>query len=169
MRTSSLLFVIFAASVVGLPQHDHGHSEGPVPTSTIIAAPTLPPTPTTGTGNSTPAKPTTATKPRFSNKWPIKKPTKSASASTTPLPSGFSKADPIGKFPQTPGGRIVRQRLGPWTLKGHSKLPNAILPNVTHPCKAGETCFAVAYQANLVYEDGTEANADTGCWLHHGE
>lgn len=39
-----------------------------------------------------------------------------------------------------------------------------IVPNNHNPCN---DCFVTWIQAGLEYPDGTEANADTGLWLHH--
>ncbi len=41
---------------------------------------------------------------------------------------------------------------------------NVFLPNVPKPC---EDCFIIRAEPDLVYEDGTRANLDSGLMLHH--
>ena len=60
-------------------------------------------------------------------------------------------------------------RYGPFVLPpagqgGDMDHANVVLPNVPKPC---EDCFIVRAEPDLVYDDGTPANLDTGLMLHH--
>ena len=60
-------------------------------------------------------------------------------------------------------------RYGPFVLPpagrgGDMDHANVFMPNVAKPC---EDCFIVRAEPDLVYEDGTPANLDTGLMLHH--
>ena len=72
-------------------------------------------------------------------------------------------ADTIGGLQET------TVRYGPFVLPpagqgGDVDHANVFLPNVPKPC---EDCFIVRAEPDLVYEDGTPANLDTGLMLHH--
>ena len=60
-------------------------------------------------------------------------------------------------------------RYGPFVLPpagkgGDMDHANVVVPNVPKPC---EDCFIVRAEPDLVYDDGTSANLDTGLMLHH--
>jgi len=63
----------------------------------------------------------------------------------------------------TPGGKVVKTRVGPWTLKAKATLPN----RPVSPPKPCQDCFLVNVGASLEYENGDVANINTGMWLHH--
>jgi hypothetical protein len=72
-------------------------------------------------------------------------------------------ADPIAGVQET----LVRY--GPFVLPpagqgGDVDHANVFVPNVPKPC---EDCFIVRAEPDLVYENGTPANLDTGLMLHH--
>lgn len=76
-------------------------------------------------------------------------------------------ADPAGDVPA--GVQETLVRYGPFVLPpagqgGDADHANVFLPNVPKPC---EDCFIVRAEPDLVYEDGTPANLDTGLMLHH--
>jgi hypothetical protein len=61
----------------------------------------------------------------------------------------------------------VRIKYGPYKVPpSHidNGMKNFVEQNATMPC---HDCLITWFQADLVYEDGTIANADTGMWLHH--
>ena len=60
-------------------------------------------------------------------------------------------------------------RYGPFVLPpagkgGDLHYANVFVPNLPKPC---EDCFIVRAEPDLVYDDGTSANLDTGLMLHH--
>jgi len=80
-----------------------------------------------------------------------------------PIPAGFKTAKDLyaGK-PETPGARIVDQRFGPYTLNaGQAK---NFFASAAMPCS---NCYVLAAQGTLEYADGSDANINTGGWLHH--
>ena len=73
------------------------------------------------------------------------------------------EADTIGGLQET------TVRYGPFVLPpagkgGDVDHANVFLPNVPKPC---EDCFIVRAEPDLVYDDGTPANLDSGLMLHH--
>jgi hypothetical protein len=70
--------------------------------------------------------------------------------------------------PADPAGKLVKMRYGPFKVPANSML--APLPDfaggatIHKPC---EECYMGAFQGGLEYEDGSEANVDTGMYLHH--
>jgi len=67
------------------------------------------------------------------------------------------------------GVQQITVKYGPFVLPpagegGDMDHANVFLPNVAKPC---EDCFITRAEPNLVYEDGTTANLDTGLMLHH--
>ncbi len=76
-------------------------------------------------------------------------------------------ADPAGDIPA--GVQETLVRYGPFVLPpagqgGDADHANVFLPNAPKPC---EDCFIVRAEPDLVYDDGTPANLDTGLMLHH--
>jgi hypothetical protein len=76
-------------------------------------------------------------------------------------------AAPSGSPPA--GVQEITVKYGPFVLPpagkgGDLDHANVFLPNVAKPC---EDCFITRAEPNLVYEDGTTANLDTGLMLHH--
>src|SRR3954452_3080276 len=68
-----------------------------------------------------------------------------------------------------PGVQVTTVRYGPFTLPpagkgGDVDHANVVMPDVTKPC---EDCFITRAEPDLVYDDGTPANLDTGLMLHH--
>jgi hypothetical protein len=79
------------------------------------------------------------------------------------LDGAGAAADPVAGVQET----LVRY--GPFVLPpagqgGDADHANVVLPNVPKPC---EDCFIVRAEPDLVYDDGTPANLDTGLMLHH--
>jgi len=58
------------------------------------------------------------------------------------------------------GGKRVTIRHGTWNLPANGMVTKMASMAKT-PCK---DCYVTAMQANLVYEDGSEANVDSGAW-----
>ncbi len=96
-------------------------------------------------------------------------PASSHSQAGPALPSGGS----TGARPAVlgnPGDLRTTVRYGPFLLPpsslGGSNIPhfNRILTNVAKPCS---DCYITGMVPDLVYEDGTSANLDTGPMLHH--
>jgi hypothetical protein len=84
------------------------------------------------------------------------------------LPNLVPRKIRITDKPNDPAGKLVKVRYGPFTLP-----PNSIfsaLPEqaggvkIHKPC---EQCYLGAFQGGLEYEDGTDANVNTGPYLHH--
>ncbi|MGI5399256.1 hypothetical protein ACQEVG_07365 [Streptomyces sp. CA-135486] len=70
---------------------------------------------------------------------------------------------------QDPGPQVTTVRYGPFTLPAasghdHGETGNRISWNVQKPC---DDCFITGFKPNLVYEDGSNANVNTGPMLHH--
>ncbi|MDQ1568099.1 MAG: hypothetical protein QOF96_2979 [Actinomycetota bacterium] len=68
-----------------------------------------------------------------------------------------------------PGVQVTTVRYGPFTLPpagkgGDVDHTNVVLPDAAKPC---EDCFITRAEPDLVYDDGTPANLDTGLMLHH--
>ncbi|KUJ20510.1 uncharacterized protein LY89DRAFT_730547 [Mollisia scopiformis] len=57
----------------------------------------------------------------------------------------------------------VKIKYGPFLVPGND-MAGFQLRNVTKPCS---DCKITFFQADLEYEDGSYANANTGMWLHH--
>jgi hypothetical protein len=98
-------------------------------------------------------------------------------------PAGMGKvSDPSGAAPRfqqlaqrqkLEGSKSVKVRYGPYKLPsmkttnifGESgSLWNYADSNVQKPC---DKCTIIGFNAGLEYPDGTNANIDTGLWLHH--
>ena len=76
---------------------------------------------------------------------------------------------PAGAEPAVGGVQVTTVRYGPFVLPpagkgGDADHANVVLPDVARPC---EDCFITRAEPDLVYEDGTPANLDTGLMLHH--
>lgn len=82
----------------------------------------------------------------------------------------FDRAGAATAPPASDGGlQVTTVRYGPFTLPpagkgGDVDHANVVLPDVTKPC---EDCFITRAEPDLVYDDGTPANLDTGLMLHH--
>lgn len=77
------------------------------------------------------------------------------------LPAGFKvEPDLDARKPVTPGARMVKIRNGPYIV-GPNRMFTlfAVLPM---PCK---DCFVTALMGDLEYENGTNANIESGAWL----
>ncbi|QDS68772.1 hypothetical protein FKW77_005252 [Venturia effusa] len=92
-------------------------------------------------------------------------------------------ADPLGAAPRRfetespiklPGVKRVKIRAGPYavpnmgkkSLNGHAGMLENYPDNVVEkPCS--DACTILQQQAGLEYADGSNANIDTGLWLHH--
>lgn len=74
----------------------------------------------------------------------------------------------VNDLPNDPAGKLVKLRYGPLVVPGNSMF--SVLPKeaggieIHKPC---EECYLGAFQGGLEYEDGSEANVDTGMYLHH--
>jgi len=76
---------------------------------------------------------------------------------------------PAGAEPAVGGVQVTTVRYGPFVLPpagkgGDADHANVVVPDVAKPC---EECFITRAEPDLVYEDGTPANLDTGLMLHH--
>jgi Stress up-regulated Nod 19 len=85
-----------------------------------------------------------------------------------PLPAGVPTKIKLTDKPADPAGKLVKLRYGPFTVP-----PNSIFSNypelmggakIAKPC---EECFIGAFQNALEFEDGTDAMANSGMYLHH--
>jgi len=85
-----------------------------------------------------------------------------------PIPAGFPFEPRLdAKNPKTPGARVVSQRTGPYKVPAGGEFAT-FEKNVkaAMPCP-GKPCWLTAAFATIEYADGTEANFNTGPWLHH--
>jgi hypothetical protein len=84
------------------------------------------------------------------------------------LPNLVPRKIRISDKPNDPAGKLVKVRYGPFTLPPNSvfsALPEQAGGAKIHkPC---DECFLGAFQGGLEYEDGTDANVNTGPYLHH--
>jgi hypothetical protein len=84
------------------------------------------------------------------------------------LPPSVPQKIRVTDKPADPAGKLVKMRYGPFKLPPNSvvsALPEfAGGPKISKPC---EECYIGAFQGGLEYEDGSEANVDTGMYLHH--
>ncbi|HLF41753.1 MAG TPA: hypothetical protein VI854_09815 [Acidimicrobiia bacterium] len=90
-----------------------------------------------------------------------------AAAGPSAGPSSESSAG--SPAPAPPAGELAEVRYGPFTLGpagagGDLDHANVVLPNLPRPC---DDCFIVRAEPDLVYDDGTPANLDSGVMLHH--
>jgi hypothetical protein len=94
---------------------------------------------------------------------------------------GYEPAGAVGRRAESasplaadvPGTKRVKIRYGPYKIP-NAKRPNlmgeeGMLSNYPHenldkPCKGD--CTIIGMQAGLEYADGSNANIDTGLWLH---
>lgn len=85
-------------------------------------------------------------------------------------PSGPSEMTPSGSAPPAPevDGIAATVRYGPFVMPpaslGGARHENKVLTGIPKPCT---DCYLVAARPGLVYEDGSNANLDTGLMLHH--
>jgi hypothetical protein len=75
---------------------------------------------------------------------------------------GIIFAPDMGNSAVTPGASFVKLRYGPYKLKANKMTNTGGV--MKKPCSS---CYIVAQQAGLEYADGSQANIDTGSWLHH--
>jgi hypothetical protein len=80
-----------------------------------------------------------------------------------PAPAGAQAAGPGG------GVEVTTVKYGPFVLPpagkgGDVDHANVVVPDVARPC---EDCFILRAEPDLVYDDGSSANLDTGLMLHH--
>ncbi|KAF1986540.1 hypothetical protein K402DRAFT_454195 [Aulographum hederae CBS 113979] len=84
---------------------------------------------------------------------------------TFALPPNFRNEPPINtQSPLTPGAMVKTVKYGPWHMRPNTVLPNAPVLRAAVPCT---DCYVVAYQADLVDENGVTQNVNNGGWLHH--
>lgn len=83
---------------------------------------------------------------------------------TAPAPPAAAAPPPV----QEVDGLVASVRYGPFVMPpaslGGTRHVNKLLTNVPKPCT---DCFILAARPNLVYDDGSPANLDTGPMLHH--
>lgn len=70
----------------------------------------------------------------------------------------------LAEPPTTPGAKLTKIRYGPYSIPANGMLENKVQFNIALPCRG---CYIVALQAGLEYANGSEANIDSGAWLHH--
>jgi hypothetical protein len=84
------------------------------------------------------------------------------------LPASVPHKILITDKPSDPNGKMVKIRYGPFTVPAMSMftpLPEMFGGAAIHkPC---EECFLGKFQGGMEYEDGSEANVDTGMYMHH--
>ena len=85
------------------------------------------------------------------------------------LPGLVLTKAPAGADPVAGGVQVTTVRYGPFVLPpagkgGDVDHANVVMPDVAKPC---ENCFIVRAEPDLVYDDGSSANLDTGLMLHH--
>lgn len=81
------------------------------------------------------------------------------------LPPGVVERITIKSPKSDPAAKLVKIKHGPYTVPGNGGMVhNAMTAKVTMPCT---NCYVTALQAGLEYPDGSDANIDTGAWLHH--
>ncbi|CCX05780.1 Similar to hypothetical protein [Podospora anserina S mat+]; acc. no. XP_001906035 [Pyronema omphalodes CBS 100304] len=102
--------------------------------------------------------------PSSSTENPVIHTTTSNTTGDIPPPPGFIIQPKIGTAPKSPGGKILKQRFGPYVIPGGGKVGE--YTDVPSPCPEGG-CYITALESSLEYESGAEANIDTGAWLHH--
>jgi len=83
--------------------------------------------------------------------------------------AGLAPAAPPAGADSGGGAQVTTVRYGPFVLSpagkgGDADHANVFLPDVAKPC---EDCFITRAEPDLVYDDGTPANLDTGLMLHH--
>lgn len=84
------------------------------------------------------------------------------------LPASVPQKIKITDKPSDPNGKMVKIRYGPFTIPANAMF--APLPElaggvkIEKPC---EECYLGKFQGGLEYEDGSEANVDTGMYMHH--
>jgi hypothetical protein len=87
---------------------------------------------------------------------------------TKPLPAGVKPKILLTDKPNDPAGKHVKLRYGPFHIPPgvmFQALPEIAGGVKIHkPC---DECFLGAFQGGLEYEDGSEANVDTGMYMHH--
>jgi hypothetical protein len=75
----------------------------------------------------------------------------------------------------TPGSKAIKIRYGPYRVPA-SNVTNFVgelgmlsnYPHIKVPKPCDGDCTIVGFRAGLEYPDGSNANIDTGMWLHHG-
>jgi hypothetical protein len=71
------------------------------------------------------------------------------------------------RHPNVPGSKTVKLRYGPYKVPNASKggmVWNNPDMSVEKPC---QDCMIIGMNAGLEYPNGTNANIDSGMWLHH--
>src|SRR4051812_14096268 len=58
----------------------------------------------------------------------------------------------------------VKVRYGPYTIPANGMIENQFSANVAKPCG---NCWIIGMTPDLEYQDGSNANVDSGAMLHH--
>jgi len=70
--------------------------------------------------------------------------------------------------PSHPEAKLVKKRYGPYKTRANSMYNGMPFfgqdSDLEKPC---EDCYITAFQGGMEYEDGSNANVDTGIYLHH--
>jgi hypothetical protein len=84
------------------------------------------------------------------------------------LPPGVPPKVLATGTPIDPAGKIVKMRYGPFKIAPGTmfqSVPSFVGgPKIPKPC---EECFITSLQGGMEYEDGSEANVDSGIYQHH--
>ncbi|MGW1958061.1 hypothetical protein ACWCPI_35860 [Streptomyces sp. NPDC001920] len=93
--------------------------------------------------------------------------TMALAAGTVPLTASAATAPDAPR--QDRGPQVTTVRYGPFTLPAasghdHGETGNRLSFNVQKPC---DDCFITGFKPNLIYENGSNANVNTGPMLHH--
>lgn len=84
------------------------------------------------------------------------------------LPPGVPSKIKMTDKPNDPAGKLIKIRSGPYTIPPNSMFGTLPVESggvvINKPC---DECYVAAFQGGLEYEDGSDANVDTGMYLHH--
>ena len=83
-----------------------------------------------------------------------------------PDPSGAApkRVQIAARHPIVLGSKTIKLRYGPYKVSKASMVWNNIDVSVDKPC---QDCMIIGMNAGLEYPNGTNANIDSGMWLHH--
>jgi hypothetical protein len=87
---------------------------------------------------------------------------------SVPLPEGVPRKIELTDKPNDPAAKLVKVKYGPFRVPPNSMFSN--LPvyaggaEIHKPC---ETCWLGAFQGAMEYEDGSDANVESGIYMHH--
>lgn len=83
-----------------------------------------------------------------------------------PLPQGLMFESPLRSRARTANSKLIQIRHGLLTIKSMTLVENQFLEDVPKPCN---DCYITAIQGDLLYQDGSKANSNSGFWLRVSE